>query len=289
MRSSDVTAGRPPVGATYDGGDPALLARLVEVVDYIEVTPDSIAVGVGDEEGAHIEPRVLDELADAATAVGVVAHGIGLSIGSASGWNEGYLRLVDELVERVPLSWHSEHLGYTTVEGESLGTMLTLPRTEEALELVCQRVAAIDRRYGLPFLLENVTRLLPDAECDYDEATFLNRLCAQGGCGLLLDVYNLECDAHNHGLDIERFLDQLELDTVHELHVAGGVELEGMKLDIHSRTTQASTLALAGRVAAATTDLWGATYELLQEAVPVLGHDTIVGEVNRLGSALAAA
>ena len=66
--------------------------------------------------------------------------------------------------------------------------------------------------------------MLPDPDGDYDEAGFLNELCKRTGCGLVLDVYNLECDAHNHGLDIDRFLGVLQLGAVHELHVAGGTE-----------------------------------------------------------------
>jgi len=196
------------------------------------------------------------------------------------------LRLVDELAAMVPLRWHSEHLGYTTVDGEPLGTMLPLPRTEEALDLVCERVSTLQSRYPMPFLLENIARILPDVDGDYDEAGFLNELCARTGCGLVLDVYNLECDAHNHGFDVDKFLEELRLETVRELHVAGGVELDGMKLDVHSREAPVSTVALAKRVAAAAPEVWGATYELLPEAIPILGHDVIVNEVRRLATAL---
>jgi uncharacterized protein len=284
MGSKAAPVGRPSVGVTYEGGDPALLERLVEVADYLEVTPDFIATGRRDD--LRIRREILDEWRAAAEKVEIVAHGVGLSIGSASGWNEAYLRLVDELADAVPLRWHSEHLGYTTVDGEPLGTMLSLPWTEEALELVCERVIRLQGRYPAPFLLENIARMLPDPDGDYDEAGFLNELCQRAGCGLVLDVYNLECDAHNHGFNIDRFLDTLELGAVHELHVAGGTEVGGMKLDVHSRQAQPSTVALAARVAAAAPAVWGVTYEVLPEAVPVLGHDVIVNEVTRLRAAL---
>jgi uncharacterized protein (UPF0276 family) len=284
MEGKTAAAGHTAIGATYEGGDPALLERLVEVADYLEVAPDSIAIGAG--EDLRIRREVLAEWRVAAGMAGIVAHGVGLSIGSASGWNEPYLRLLDELADAVPLRWHSEHLGYTTVDGEPLGTMLALPRTEQALDLLCERVIRIQRRYPMPFLLENIARMLPDPDGDYDEAGFLNELCKRTGCGLLLDVYNLECDAHNHGFDIGGFLDALELGVVHELHVAGGTEIGGMKLDVHSRQAQPSTLALAARTAATAPAVWGATYEVLPEAVPILGHDVIVNEIARLRGAL---
>lgn len=277
--------GPPAIGVTYEGDDPELLERLVEVADYLEVTPDSIATGAGDD--LRIRPEVLDELRAVSGSVEIVAHGVGLSIGTASGYNEAYLGLVDELAEAVPLRWHSEHLGYTTVDGEALGTMLSVPRTEEALELVCDRVVRIQERFPMPFLLENIARFLPDPDGDYGEAAFLNELCQRTGCGLVLDVYNLECDAHNHGFDIDAFLDELELGRVCELHVAGGTEVEGMQLDVHSREAQPSTLALARRAACAAPAVWGATYEFLPEAVPILGHNALVNEVRRLGFALA--
>jgi uncharacterized protein len=284
MRSKAASAGCPAIGVTYEGGNPALLERLIEVADYLEVTPDFMATGSGDD--LRIRHEILGEWQAAAEQVDIVAHGVGLSIGTASGWNEAYLRLMDELAAVIPLRWHSEHLAYTTVNGEPLGTMLSLPRTEEALDLVCERVIRLQERYPVRFLLENIARMLPDPDGDYDEAGFLNELCQRTGCGLVLDLYNLECDAHNHGLDIDRFLSALELDAVHELHVAGGTEVEGMMLDVHSRRVPPSTLALAARAADAAPAVWGVTYEVLAEAIPVLGHDVIVDEVMRLRAAL---
>ena len=111
--------------------------------------------------------------------------------------------------------------GYGTAESKSIGE--------------------IQARFELPFLLENIVHLLPDYPGDYADAAFLNELVTRTGCGLLLDVYNLECDAANYGFDIDAFLDELDLEAVGELHVAGGVERDGMQVDVHSRLTEPST------------------------------------------------
>jgi hypothetical protein len=42
MKGRASAAGRPSIGVTYDGGDPALLERLLEVADYLEVAPDAL-------------------------------------------------------------------------------------------------------------------------------------------------------------------------------------------------------------------------------------------------------
>ena len=277
----------PAIALTYEGGDPSYIERMLPLIDFLEVTPDGIAVS-GDA-GAEIPQHTLMELEGLSHDVSIVVHGVGLSIGSADGWSEEYLQLLDQLVERLPIAWHSEHLGYVNVEGQHLGTMLALPRTAEALDLVCERAMALQTRYGLPFLLENIVHVLPDPQSEYSEAAFLNALSDRSGCGLLLDVYNLECDAQNSGLVIDEFLCELHLECVRELHVACGVEHAGVLLDVHSRPLRDSTLALARDIVerpGANIELL--TYELLSEAVPVLGPDVIAGELRRLRSALAA-
>ncbi|MBI1807675.1 MAG: DUF692 family protein [Ignavibacteria bacterium] len=275
---------RPAIGATYEGHDPFLLERMLPHVEYIEVTPDSIAETNGDT--ITLNKEIMAELKNAQHAVNIIVHGIGLSIGSYDGYSENYLRLLDDFLEQIDVPWHSEHLGYTMVDGESLGTMLTLPKTNEALDMICERVFQIHERYKIPFLLENVVHLLPDDESDYTDAQFLNALTERTGCGLILDVYNMECDAHNHHFDIKEFLAELHLKAVREVHVAGGTEYRGMKVDIHSRQLEQSTLTLAQHVvdrAEGTIDV--VTFEFLREAIPSLGYETIISELKNLNTA----
>lgn len=286
-KQSGVTTRTPGIAVTYDSDDPGYFESVLPLVDFLEVTPDAIAVA--SRAGPSIPPSTLAQLERYAQDVGIVVHGVGLSIGSASGWSKDYLHLLDEIVERVPIAWHSEHLGYVTVDGQHLGTMLPVPRTEEALDLVCERVTTLKARYALPFLVENVVGLLPEPPSEFRDAEFLNALTDRSGCGLLLDIYNLECDAQNNALDISAFLRELRVERVREMHVASGVEHAGVLLDVHSRPLQESTLALLREMlsrAEARVDL--VTYELLAEAVGVLGSDVICGELRRLRSAVEA-
>lgn len=271
---------RPGFAWTYDGGRPALFERILPLIDLVEVMPD--AVSRIESGRAVLDEAKVAELEAIPPSVRVIVHGIGLSIGSHDGWSARYVRLLDELVQRLRPAWHSEHLAYTSVDGDHLGTMLTLPRTVEALELVAERVIAIRARYGLPFLLENVVRILPDHPADYSEAGFLNELARRSGCGLLLDVYNLECDAANNGFDLNGFLAELDVERINEIHLAGGVEHRGYQLDIHSRRVAESTVRLAERVRGMAGNVWSITYELLEESVPFLGDDAVVDEVAHL-------
>src|SRR5262249_19229831 len=145
-----------------------------------------------DESGAGIDPAALFEIETAKKPI--IVHGVGLSIATAEGWCDRYIRLLDELFERLPIAWHSEHLAYTRAAGEDLGTMLPPPRTAEVLDLLCERIAVLRARYPVTFLLEHVVRILPDPPGEYSEAGFLNALARESGAGILIDAYNLECD-----------------------------------------------------------------------------------------------
>jgi uncharacterized protein len=278
-------APRTLIGFSYGGRDPDLAERLVPVVDYLELTPDDLVLVDGDR--TRLDPEVVAHLRDLSSAVRFVAHGVGLSIGTASGVSPVYLSVLDQLLDVIELDGHSEHLGYTTVDGHFLGTMLNVPRTDEALDLISGRVEHLQQRYGLPFQLENVANLLPDPGGSWSPAGFLNELVARTGCGMVLDVYNLECDRANVGRDIGAYLAEIRFDAVAEIHVAGGVQEAGYQLDVHSRRPCPSTLDLAARVIDRVPGA-RATFEALPQAVPNLGHDGVIEELTRLRAHLTA-
>lgn len=284
---ASATAGTPPgLAVTYTGEEPDYLAAVAPLVDFVEVALDSFAETGG--TGSVLRESALQTLATVSDRVRFIVHGTGLSIGSHEGCSEEYLRLLEQFLYSHDALWHSEHLGYTRVDGEFLGTMLALPKTKDVLEMICGRVASIQERLALPFLLENIVHILPDYPGDYTDAEFLNLLCERTGCGLILDVYNLECDVHNHGFDLDAFLADLDVSRVREIHVACGVEHKGFLVDVHSRRLRQSTVELARRVvglAAGAVEV--VTYELVPEAVPVLGHTAIREELVKLRTAIA--
>ena len=275
---------RPALATTYEGDDIALLERILPLIDVVEISPDAIAGSDG--RRAHLRPEVLDEYRAVAKHVQFIAHGVGLSIGSFDRWEESYLHLLDGLFECFDLEWHSEHLACTVVAGENVGTMFPLPRTEEVLDIVCERIRLLQERYRVPFLLEHVIHLLPDTPAEFTPAGFLNAITSRTGCGLVLDAYNLECDAFNQGLDITAFLGELDLGPVRELHLADGVEHNGFRLDIHSGRTRDRTLALGLEIIKRSPGLRVVTFEFLKEAIALLGHDSICDELTRIRQAI---
>ncbi len=278
------------VGLNYQPGLRAALGALGDLIDFFEISPDLLCrerMNAG-ERVLDYHPALLDEALECASDRPIVVHGLGLSIGSAAGWNEGYLRILDELQGRQPFLWHSEHLAFmltTTADGRPLhtGVPLPLPFTDEALELLCPRAAALGSRYDAPFLLENFTYYLPDLPSDggRDEVAFLNDLTARSGCGLLLDLYNFYCNAVNFSFDPYEALGRLRLDRVIEIHLAGGATHDGFQLDVHSKTTPEPVWELLEWVAPRAPHLAGIVYEVMEQALALVGVDGIRSQLSR--------
>ncbi len=274
------------IGTTYEGKNFSYLQEIIPFVNHIEVSPDSIAKK---KDGLiYINQEAIKQLQwlESNTDVSVLVHGVGLSIGSYDGCSKDYLLLIDELFSKIKnIRWHSEHLAYTMVNGENIGTMLTLPRTDEVLEMICKRVDFIQKKYKKLFLLENVISMLPSPDCKYSDAAFLNKITYLTGCGLVLDVYNLECDQVNFNLNVDAFLQELNLNTVYEMHLAGGATDPefNFKMDVHSQLVAQTTIDLATRIINAhPQNLQAITFEMLEEFIGNHGAAKIINELKKL-------
>ena len=56
------------------------------------------------------------------------------------------------------------------------------------------------------------------------EAQFINSVCSEADCGMLLDVNNIYVNATNQNYDALEFIDELDLSRVVQLHMAGHYE-----------------------------------------------------------------
>jgi hypothetical protein len=179
----------------------------------------------------------------------LIPHAIGLSLGSADGLDGGYLERLAALVERLDPPWWSEHIAFTRAGGVDIGHLTPLPCTREAVAVLARNVAQARRSIAAPLILENSAALfrLPG---EMDEAAFTAAVVEATGCGLLLDVANLHCNAVNHGYDARAALDRIPLERVVQLHIAGGHVHDGVLIDSHSRPTPAPVWSLVGEVLA---------------------------------------
>ncbi|MDX8509742.1 MNIO family bufferin maturase [Mesorhizobium captivum] len=148
-------------------------------------------------------------------------HGVGLSLGSAGGLDRDHLERLRKVCERFQPDLVSEHLAWSVADGAYLNDLLPLRYDEEALAIVARNVETVQDTLKRRVLIENLSAYLAFADSSMNEAEFLAELVAQTGCGLLLDVNNVQVSAHNLQYDAKAFIDALPADAIGEIHLAG--------------------------------------------------------------------
>jgi uncharacterized protein (UPF0276 family) len=181
----------------------------------------------------------------------IVPHGIGLSFGTDAPLDESHLRQTARLVERLQPPWFTEHIAFTHVHGWEIGHLAPLPLTGEAVEAVCRNVKRWRETVGVPLLLENITAMVP-MPGELTEAQFVTEIVERADCGLLLDLHNVYTNAINQDYDAREFILELPLERVGQIHLGGGHDEEGYRIDSHSAPTPEPVWELLRLVAART-------------------------------------
>ncbi len=148
-------------------------------------------------------------------------HSVGLSLGSAAGVDADEIEALAALCDRYAPAMVSDHLSWSNGPNDKFPDLLPIPYTNAALDHFAAQVGRVQDRLGRTILIENPSRYLAYAKADFDEAQFLHALCRRSGCGLLLDINNIEVSAFNLGLDPTPWLDAFDPALVGEVHVAG--------------------------------------------------------------------
>jgi uncharacterized protein len=274
------------VGILFNGILAHLLAEHPEAVDFVSVIPERFWNDFGREASPRFVP-LPDEVATLETLCAkfpLVAHGIGLSIGSGSTFDTDHVSYLAGWHHRYQFQWISEHLAAVRVRMESTvdhhaGLALPLPWDREVLDMLSQRVTSAQEILGVQLILENGVVHTPVPETDMSEPEFLNALCSRTGCGVLLDLHNLHVNGINLGVDPYEFIDTLDLGNVRELHIAGGNELYGTYLDSHAGTCPAEVWRLLDNIVPRCRNLAGVTFEFHESYYPKLGSEGILDEL----------
>lgn len=210
-------------------------------IEFVEAIAESIRP---DELPESL--RVLRE-----RGVPVIPHGVGLSLGGAQPPDPARIAHLAACARALDAPLVSEHIAFVRAGGHEAGHLLPVPRTRESLDVVVHNVRAVQARLDVPLALENIAALFAWPEDELTEAQFIGEVLARTGALLLLDVANLFSSGVNFAADPLSALDELPLDRIGYVHVAGGVELDGIWHDTHTHPVTEPILAvlreLAGR------------------------------------------
>lgn len=166
-------------------------------------------------------------------------HGVNLSIGSADDLNWQYLKNLKQLFERFEPCLVSDHLAFTSVNGQYFHELLPIPYTSETLDHVVMRLQEVQEYLQRKILIENISAYVAYDFSTYSEWDFLSEVANRSGCGILLDVNNLYVNSVNLHFSTEKYLEGLSLNHIEQLHL-GGFSVEKINdrdvlVDTHSK------------------------------------------------------
>jgi uncharacterized protein len=164
----------------------------------------------------------------------IVVHGVSLSVGSTDPLDMDYLGRLKNLARSVKAQWVSDHLCWTGVVGRNTHDLLPMPLTDESLAHVISRVKMIQDFMEMPLVIENPSTYLEFKVDQWKEWDYLNTLCREADCGLLLDVNNIFVSGHNHGFDVHEYVDAIDPDRVVYHHLAGHSNHGNYIIDTHN-------------------------------------------------------
>ncbi|MFI2206323.1 DUF692 domain-containing protein [Streptomyces sp. NPDC020192] len=200
-------------------------------IDWVEVVAENVCPG-------HL-PQSLLRLRE--RGVTVIPHGVSLGLGGADRPDAGRLTALAERAEALGSPLVTEHIAFVRAGGAltvspplEAGHLLPVPRTRDALDVLCENVRIAQDALPVPLALENIAALFSWPGEELTEGQFLSELVERTGVRLLIDVANLHTNHVNRGEDPAQALTELPLEALAYVHVAGGFERDGVWHDSHA-------------------------------------------------------
>ena len=178
----------------------------------------------------------------------ITLHCVGMSLGGTDPLDLAYLRGIRELMDRYEPMLVSDHLCFSSHASHQYHDLLPLPFTEESLQHVSQRIRQVQDILGMRILVENVSSYLSYRESRLSEYQFLAALSEQADCDLLLDLNNAYVNEVNHGIPTSLLFDELPLERVREVHMAGFEDKGDYLIDAHNNQVAEAVWSLFGEL-----------------------------------------
>ncbi|TXS46607.1 DUF692 domain-containing protein [Streptomyces sp. uw30] len=200
-------------------------------IDWVEAVAENVCPGHLPESLVRLRER----------GVTVIPHGVSLGLGGAERPDAGRLAALAERVEALGAPLVTEHIAFVRAGGPltasphlEAGHLLPVPRTRDALDVLCENVRIAQDALPVPLAVENIAALISWPGEEMTEGQFLYELADRTGVRLLIDVANLHTNHVNRGEDPAKALAELPLEAIAYVHVAGGFERDGVWHDSHA-------------------------------------------------------
>lgn len=208
-------------------------------IDWFEIISENFMV----EAGLPLEnlQRILERYP-------VVQHGVSLAIGSPDPLDFDYLKKLKQLTKITKTPWVSDHLCWGKVPGSHYHDLLPLPYTQEVIDYVAERARIVQDYLELPFALENLSSYVAFQDDQMPEWEFYSQIVEKADIHMMLDVNNIYVSSRNHGFDPKDYYQNIPLDRVLQIHLAGHLDLGTHVIDTHDAYVRDEVWALYGEI-----------------------------------------
>lgn len=160
-------------------------------------------------------------------------HGLSLSIGSPDELDFAFLKKLKQFLASTGALVYSEHLSYAKCDNAHFYDLLPIPFTSDAVAHVSERIKTVQDLLERKMAIEIVSYYSPVAP-ELSEIDFINAILEAADCDLLLDVNNVYVNSFNHRYDAKAFIDQLPMERVRYIHMAGHEQVsDTLIIDTH--------------------------------------------------------
>ena len=221
-----------------------------------------------------------------------LVHSVGFPVGGSVCYGGDYVTPLTTAINGLGAMWASEHLSFNTVFTpgglEQVGFLLPPRQTRQGVDLAVRNIRRLSAAMRTPFAFETGVNYLKPRADELSDGTFFGEIAEGANCGILLDVHNLWANERNGRQSVKAVLEELPLDRVWEVHLAGGMMLDGYYLDAHSGAIASELLDMTAPVIPRLPNLGALIFEILPGYLPQLGFNgvrrqlTLMNELWRL-------
>lgn len=273
------------VGVNYSSAIAPLLDSAEGLVDVLEIEPQSLWFqwSAGTERYA-VDSDSVARLAEIPCPT--LLHGVGAAVGGTQAPPARQIPSLLDTISALDPAWVSEHLAFNTFQGPEgpvhTGFMLPPRQTFEGAEAAARAIRDVAAKLDRPFAVENTVSYLPLREDELPDGDWIAEVLSRTNGHLLLDLHNLWCNEQNGRLPVRRVIEQLPLDRVIEVHLAGGELRGGFWLDSHAGAVPEPVMEIAGEIVPRLPNLGAIVFEVFPGRVPAIGLDVVRRQLERL-------
>lgn len=241
-----------------------------DLIDVVEIEPEPYWTKSAQTAGQSSYQLNLDTLHHfSSLPYHLLLHGVGFPIGGTAALDDAHTQTFNHTIELLKPAWVSEHLSFNRVQANNqrfeTGFLLPPIQTDKSISVAVNNIEDLKEQLSAPFAFETGVNYLKPQAGELSDGLFWRSIAEKANCGILLDLHNLWCNQVNGRQKIMDVIDELPLERIWEIHLAGGQELDGYWLDAHSDMVPPELMELAAEIIPRLPNLKAINYELMEE------------------------